>query len=74
MFYIQLYGDTPIILQLEMRRGRDPCLRVAQMEVAELQLKPLLSDSRFLALTLHHLSLQKTQLWAHSQAKGQLHT
>lgn len=66
MFYIQLYEDTPIFLQLGMRRGRDPRLRVAQMEVAERQLKPLLSD-------FHHLSLQKTQLWAHSQAKGQLH-
>lgn len=49
MFYIQLYEDTPIFLQLGMRRGRDPRLRVAQMEVAERQLKPLLSDSGFLA-------------------------
>lgn len=49
MLCIQLYEEGPVILQLGMRRGRDPRRRAAQTEAAELELKPLLPDSRSLA-------------------------
>lgn len=64
--------DTPITAQLGTRRGRDPCLRAAQMEVAERPLKPPLSDSPFLADASPPESAENPVM-AHSQAQGQMH-